>query len=75
MKTEPHHDMLIKWSDEDQAYVVYLPDFPHVSQPTTHGATYEIAARHGHEVLETLLRHVAAGEIAPPTGIGRDKSA
>ena len=31
--------MVIRWSEDDQAYVVLLPEFPDVSQPCTHGET------------------------------------
>ena len=48
----PHYSMEIHWSDEDQAFVVTLPEFP-VCQ--THGATYEEAAKNGREVLELLI--------------------
>jgi predicted RNase H-like HicB family nuclease len=45
--------MVIQWSDEDQAYLVSLPEFGPYSK--THGATYEEAARHGQEALESLV--------------------
>jgi len=44
--------MLIQWSDEDQVYVVTLPEF---NGPKTHGETYEEAVRMGEEVLELLI--------------------
>ena len=44
--------MLIEWSEEDQVYVVTLPEF---GGPKTHGQTYEQAAKHGREVLELLI--------------------
>jgi predicted RNase H-like HicB family nuclease len=44
--------MLIQWSEEDQVYVVTLPEF---DGNKTHGATYEEAARNGREVLELLM--------------------
>lgn len=46
--------MVIVWSDEDECYLVHLPDFPE-QQFRTHGETYEEAARNGQEVLELLL--------------------
>lgn len=45
--------MLIQWSDEDQVYVVSLPEFGPYAK--THGDTYEEAARMGQEVLELLM--------------------
>ncbi len=46
------YSMLIQWSDEDQVYVVTLPEF---DGNKTHGATYEEAARRGQEALESLI--------------------
>ena len=51
-----HYSMHIAWSDEDQAYLVTLPEWAgRVMQPVTHGNTYEEAAQNGHEVLEMLI--------------------
>jgi antitoxin HicB len=48
--------ILIQWSDEDQTYVVFLPDWEgSVFQPVTDGATYEEAARKGESVLSFLI--------------------
>lgn len=44
--------MLIQWSEEDQVYVVSLPEF---GGAKTHGTTYESAARSGREVLGLLV--------------------
>ena len=61
-----HYSMVIRWSDEDQAYVVLLPEFVDVSQPCTHGDTYEEAARHGREVVELLIEdYQARGKTLP----------
>ena len=48
------YSMVIVWSDEDDCYLVHLPDFPE-QRFRTHGETYEEAARNGQEVLELLL--------------------
>ncbi|MBE9011975.1 type II toxin-antitoxin system HicB family antitoxin [Pseudanabaenaceae cyanobacterium LEGE 13415] len=48
------YSMVIQWSEEDNLYLVHLPEFP--SQHfVTHGETYEETARHGQEVLEILI--------------------
>jgi predicted RNase H-like HicB family nuclease len=61
--------MVIDWSDADQAYVVTLPEFADVSQPCTHGSTYEEAARSGREVLELLVAELQArGKPLPVPG-------
>jgi predicted RNase H-like HicB family nuclease len=49
-----NYSMVIQWSDEDQCYLVHLPDFP-FQQFHTHGETYEEAAKHGQEVIESLI--------------------
>ena len=46
--------MVIVWSDEDECYLVHLPDFPE-QKFRTHGETYEEAAKNGQEILELLL--------------------
>jgi predicted RNase H-like HicB family nuclease len=49
---ELHYSMDIRWSEEDKAFVVSLPEFPDCQ---THGATYEEAARMGREALESVI--------------------
>jgi len=44
--------MQIHWSDEDQVYIVTLPEFHGCK---THGETYAKAARMGEEVIESLI--------------------
>lgn len=48
------YQMVIVWSEEDQYYLVHLPDFPEQTY-RTHGHSYEEAAKNGREVLELLL--------------------
>ena len=49
------YTIVIKWSEEDQCYVVLLPEFTNVMQPCTHGDTYEEAVKNAQEVLEMLI--------------------
>jgi predicted RNase H-like HicB family nuclease len=57
--------MIIQWSDEDNCYLVGLPDFPG-QQWRTHGETYTEAAANGVEVLELLIEdYQLAGEPLP----------
>lgn len=67
MNEHERYSMLIEWSDEDQTYVVLLPEWEdHVYQPVTDGATYEEAARKGQAVLETLIEQAQQyGEALP----------
>ncbi|HSI32711.1 MAG: type II toxin-antitoxin system HicB family antitoxin [Phycisphaerae bacterium] len=48
----PKYTVVIQWSEEDQKYVVSLPEWDGCK---THGATYEEAARNAREVLELLI--------------------
>jgi antitoxin HicB len=50
--------MVIAWSEEDEAYLVGLPDWEDRVlnwETVTHGFTYEEAARNGQDVLEMLI--------------------
>ncbi|MFQ4137675.1 type II toxin-antitoxin system HicB family antitoxin [Nodosilinea sp. PGN35] len=48
------YEMVIVWSEEDDCFLVHLPDFPEQTY-RTHGNTHEEAARNGQEVLQLLL--------------------
>ena len=62
-----HYSMLIEWSEEDQVYLVTLPEWAdHVLMPATHGSTYAEAVQHGQEVLELLVNSaIRDGEPLP----------
>lgn len=62
-----HFSMLIEWSNEDQAYLVTLPEWAqYVMMPVTHGNTYRAAAQQGQEVLKMLIETAKqGGEILP----------
>ncbi|HEX6798755.1 MAG TPA: type II toxin-antitoxin system HicB family antitoxin [Ktedonobacterales bacterium] len=50
------YSMVLTWSAEDGAYLVYLPEWEELAaQPVADGATYEEAARRGGEALDTLI--------------------
>lgn len=61
------YSMLIEWSEEDQAYLVTLPEWAdRVMMPATHGDTYSEAVKNGQEVLELLVESAAQdGEPLP----------
>ena len=48
----PDYSMVIQWSDEDQAYIVSIPEFP---GNLAHGDTYEEAAKQGEDLIESLI--------------------
>jgi antitoxin HicB len=45
--------MVIEWSDDDQVYIVSLPEWGPGAR--THGATYDEAVRNAQDVLELLI--------------------
>ncbi|HEY7030581.1 MAG TPA: type II toxin-antitoxin system HicB family antitoxin [Thermomicrobiales bacterium] len=59
--------MLIQWSDEDDAFLVTLPEWEgRVFNPVTHGESYEEAVKNGQEVLELLVElSVEQGQPLP----------
>jgi antitoxin HicB len=67
------YTIIIQWSEEDQCYVVFLPEFEDVMQPCTHGATYEEAIKNAQEVLELLIETtLEEGKLLPqPKTVGQ----
>ena len=57
-----NYSMHISWSDEDQVFVVHLPEF----DCYTHGETYLEAVKMGEEVLEMLVEDMAANHETLP---------
>jgi len=55
--------MIIQWSDEDEVYLVTLPEFDNA---LTHGKTYEAAARQGRLLIESFIMwHEQDGKPLP----------
>lgn len=64
MNPVPHYSMVIAWSEEDQVYVVSLPEWGDLIH--THGATYAEAVARGEELLDGLVAaRQARGEDLP----------
>ena len=62
-----HYSMLIEWSEEDQAYLVTLPEWAdRVLMPVTHGDTYDQAVQRGQEVLKMLIESTKAEDKPLP---------
>jgi len=60
--------MLIEWSEEDQVYLVTLPEWAqHVYMPATHGDTYDDAVKNVSSVLEMLISDAKKNEELLPT--------
>ena len=59
-----HYSMLIQWSDEDQAYIVTVPELPGCR---THGETYEEAVQQGQDAIESwIIAAIADNDPVPP---------
>jgi predicted RNase H-like HicB family nuclease len=50
-----HYSIIIQWSEEDQLFLVTLPEFTDVMQPCTHGQTYEEALQNAQDLMESLI--------------------
>lgn len=55
------YSMIIEWSDEDQAYIVTVPELPGCR---THGDTYEEATKQGQDAIESWI--MVAEELGRP---------
>jgi predicted RNase H-like HicB family nuclease len=68
--------MVIQWSDEDNCFLVALPDFPG-QYWRTHGDTYEEALKNAQEVLEMLISsYLEDGQPIPePQIVGKSLTA
>jgi predicted RNase H-like HicB family nuclease len=50
------YSMIVQWSDEDQLFLVTIPEFiDSVVMPCTHGKTREEAIQNGEEVIAMYL--------------------
>lgn len=52
---ELKYTIIVQWSNKDNCYVVFLPDFEDVMQPVTHGESYQEAFQNAQDVLELLV--------------------
>jgi predicted RNase H-like HicB family nuclease len=59
------YTIVIQWTDEDQCYLVHLPEFPQ-QQFHTHGDTYQEALNNAQEVLELLIEEYQQDQKALP---------
>jgi predicted RNase H-like HicB family nuclease len=49
---EFHYSMIIQWSDEDNKFIVTIPEF---TRCLTHGNTYEEAVKNGKKLIELCI--------------------
>jgi antitoxin HicB len=61
------YSLLIQWSEEDQLYLVTIPEFAElVMQPCTAGKSYEEAVQKSQEAIESYLEYCKSEGITPP---------
>jgi antitoxin HicB len=64
IELKPRYTMIVQWSDEDDCFVVSLPEWGEFCH--THGETYEEAIANAQEVLEMLIEGaIDRGEDLP----------
>jgi len=63
-----HYSMNIQWSDEDQAYIVTVPE---LSGCKTHGTTYEEAVKQGQDAIDSwiMVTQELGRPVPPPNKI------
>jgi antitoxin HicB len=66
-RNQKKYTIVIQWSEEDNCFVVFLPEFEDVMQPVTHGDTYKEAFQNAQEVLELLVESALEEGKALPT--------
>ncbi len=61
------YSMIIQWSEEDQLFLVTIPEFSdRIVMPCTHGKTRAEAINNGEEVIELYLEvYQLEGEFIP----------
>jgi len=58
-----HYSMLIQWSEEDQVYIITVPELPGCK---THGKTYKKAIKNAKQVLRLFVEDAQlSGEALP----------
>lgn len=65
------YSMIIQWSEEDQLFLVTIPEFSdRIVMPCTHGKTRAEAINNGEEVIELYLEvYQLEGEFIPEPNI------
>lgn len=61
------YTIVIQWSNEDNCFVVFLPEFEDVMEPVIHGETYQEAFENAQEVLELLIESLIEENKPLPT--------
>jgi antitoxin HicB len=61
------HSLIVQWSDEDQLYLVTIPEFSDIAiQPCTYGKTYKEAITNAQEAIACYLESCQKEGLVPP---------
>lgn len=72
MTPDPRYSMLIRWSEDDQLYLVAFPELGGPDRFQTHGVTYEEAARRGRQAMTSIIEAMrTTGRPMPEPAIVR----
>ncbi|MBF2025340.1 MAG: type II toxin-antitoxin system HicB family antitoxin [Oscillatoriales cyanobacterium C42_A2020_001] len=64
------YSLTIQWSEEDQLYLVTIPEFSAIAmQPSTYGKTYEEAIANAQEAIAGYLDYCQEEGIVPPAPV------
>jgi predicted RNase H-like HicB family nuclease len=64
------YSLIIQWSDEDQLYLVTIPEFSNIAmQPCTYGKTYEDAIANAQEAIAGYLDYCQEEGFSPPSPV------
>ena len=61
---KPKYSMIIRWSDDDECYIVWIPEFGFGIK--SHGDSYEEAAREGADLVDTSIELCDHGDMHRP---------
>lgn len=73
---DPRYQISIQWSNDDNCFLVSLPDFKEEQQWITHGDTYQEALENAVEVMKLLIEiYQEKGKALPKPAVLQDSVA
>lgn len=61
------YTLIVQWSEIDNCFVVFLPEFEDVMQPCAHGDSYQEAVTNAQEVIDLLIQTYSEENKLMPT--------